>query len=136
MQYPGIGVGLDLDIPEADILRKVKAGDMRLRYETIEKGEGADQYTASTIQDIGAYKGPEPKKDLGIGKPEKKSEDAEEDDFNSEPLKTDPKNADKVAKLNKRLINLSAMHSDGDISDEAFEQGKEQLYSQLEGLEK
>lgn len=100
-----------------------------------ERGEGAEKYTASTIKEVEVYKGAKPKEELGIGKPSKKPEDAKEK-VESKTLKTNPENAEKVAKLNKKLTNLAEMRKDDLITEEAFEQGKEQIYSQIEKLEK
>ena len=100
--------------------------------------EGEEKYIASTIKDFGKYKGPEPKKDLGTVETPKKPADVKKQ-MNHEDVEKKPVDEDKAAKikeLNEKLMALAGLNKDGLLTDEGYEQSKEQIYSQLEELKK
>jgi len=101
-----------------------------------EFGEGEDKYTASTIKDIGEYKGPEPSKDMMSVKP--KEPKAVKKQVKHEAVKSESEESepDEAQKLEAKIEELKKLNKKGFLTDDGLKQSVEQIETQIEELKK
>jgi len=108
-------------------------------------GEGDDKVTASTIKDIGEYKGPKPSDDMVCVKPKEKTDvkkqikhkavDPEKIPDDSE-LKRAPIVEKDVEVLQTKIEELKKMNKDGFLTDSGLKDGIEQIEAKIDSLNK
>ncbi len=110
-----------------------------------EFGEGDDKTTASTIKDIGKYKGPKPSDDMVCVKPKEKQDvkkqvkhktlDNETVPDDSE-LKKSPIEEKDVSVIQSKIDELTKMNKEGFLTDEGLKDAVEQLETKIDSINK
>jgi hypothetical protein len=112
---------------------------VELNVDDFDAKDGDDTYTASTIKDIQAYKGPdpEPQRDAEVKEPEKvakqvkhkKAQEAKEE-VKEEKIKEESPKASK-ADLEKKKATLKELKEAGNLTEEGYNQAVEQIDAQI-----
>ena len=102
---------------------------VEVNIDDYEKKSGDDTYTASTIKDVGEYKGPAVTKFKGKKK-EAPAETPKEEVVEGEP------ESPAVLEVKEKLANLESLHKEGLLSEDGLKQAREQLEAKLEELNK
>jgi len=109
-----------------------------------ESGEGDDKTTASTIKDIGKYKGPKPSDDMVCVKPKEKTdvkkqvkhEAVEEKIPDDSELKKAPIEEKDVSVLQSKIDVLTKMNKEGFLTDQGLKDAVEQLETKIDSINK
>lgn len=103
-------------------------------------GEGDDKYTASTIKDIGKYKGPEPSKDMVSVKskePQKVKKQVKHEAVKDTATdKIVHKEQEEIDKVKSKIGELEKLNKDGFLTDSGLKDAVEQLETKIKELEK
>ncbi len=117
---------------------------VELNIDDYSQGEGDEAYTASTIKDVGPYKGPEVK-DVEDVKPTEKPKKVEkqvkhkdvEDSIAQEGKVAASAVLDaQVSSLQSKIDEITKLNKDGFLTDDGLKQAKEQIETQIEDLKK
>jgi len=104
------------------------------------QGEGDEAYTASTIKDIGPYKGPEVKEVEDVKateKPKKVEKQVKHEAVKDKASDRDvPQDQGEIKKLESQMAQLKKLHKEGFLTDGGLEQAVEQIEAKIEGLKK
>jgi len=118
-----------------------KGSWVEVNIDDFETGEGEEKYTASSIKDVGKYKGPEPSKDLVCVKPEEPKK--VEKQIKHEAIKKEessgkdvPKDEGEIKKLEAKIENLKSLNKEGLLTNDGLKQAIEQLETKIEELKK
>lgn len=105
-------------------------------YEYEEDGE---KKVASTIKDVGEYKGPEVKIQAPVKKQPQKIEKQVKHESVQAPNEEDVSDTEEtpeVKELRERIVQLEKMNKDKFLTDEGLAKGKEQIEAQIEELKR